>query len=91
MVKTLPAMQKPQDMRVCSLGWEDSLEESMGTHSRILAWEILDRGAWWATIHRATKSWTQLKQLNMHARVLKYTFQYKYFILYTSNTACVTV
>ena len=40
MVKTLPAMQKPQDMRVCSLGWEDSLEESMGTHSSILAWEI---------------------------------------------------
>ena len=30
MVKTLPAMQKPQDMRVRSLGWEDPLEESMG-------------------------------------------------------------
>ena len=29
MVKTLPAMQKPQDMRVHSLGWEDPLEESM--------------------------------------------------------------
>ena len=29
MVKTLPAMQKPQDMRVRSLGWEDPLEESM--------------------------------------------------------------
>ena len=40
MVKTLPAMQKAQDMRACSLGWEDSLEESMGTHSSILAWEI---------------------------------------------------
>ena len=40
MVKTLPAMQKPQDMRVHSLGWEDPLEESMGTHSSILAWEI---------------------------------------------------
>ena len=40
MVKTLPAMQKPQDMRVRSLGWEDPLEESMGTHSSILAWEI---------------------------------------------------
>ena len=21
----------------------------------------LDRGAWWATVHRVTKSWTQLK------------------------------
>ena len=29
MVKTLPAMQKPQDMRVRSLGWDDPLEESM--------------------------------------------------------------
>ena len=25
-------------------------------------------GTWWATIHRVTKSWTQLKQLSMHAR-----------------------
>ena len=40
MVETLPAMQEPQEMRVRSLGWEDPLEESMGTHSSILAWEI---------------------------------------------------
>ena len=34
---------------VQSLGWEDPLEESMATHSRILAWRIpMDRGAWWA-------------------------------------------
>ena len=25
----------------------------------------MDRGAWWATVHRVAKSWTQLKQL-MH-------------------------
>ena len=32
------------------LGWEDSLEESMATHSSILAWRIpMDSGAWWAT------------------------------------------
>ena len=31
---------------VWSLGWEDPLEESMATHSRILAWRIpIDRGA----------------------------------------------
>ena len=24
----------------------------------------MDRGAWWATAHRVTKSWIQLKQLN---------------------------
>ena len=26
----------------------------------------MDRGAWWATVHRVTQSWTQLKQLNTH-------------------------
>ena len=35
MVKNQPAMQEPW---VQSLGWVDSLEESMATHSRILAW-----------------------------------------------------
>ena len=33
-VKNLPAMQKTW---VQSLGWEDPLEESMATHSSILA------------------------------------------------------
>jgi len=35
--KNLPAVQK---MRVQSLGWEDSLEKKMATHSNILPWEI---------------------------------------------------
>ena len=29
-----------QEMKVQSLGQEDSLEEEMATHSRILAWRI---------------------------------------------------
>ena len=29
-----------QETRVQSLGWEDSLEKEMATHSSILAWEI---------------------------------------------------
>ena len=29
-----------QETRVPSLGWEDSLEKGMATHSSILAWEI---------------------------------------------------
>ena len=37
MVKNLPAMQGTQ---VQSLGWEDSLEKRMATHSSILAWRI---------------------------------------------------
>ena len=31
-------------MRVGSLGWEDSLEEDMATHSSILAWTIPGTG-----------------------------------------------
>ena len=42
---------------VRSLGWEDSLEEGIATHSSILAWRILmDRGAWRATVHNVAES-----------------------------------
>ena len=37
MVKNLPAMQETV---VRSLGWEDSLEQGIATHSSILAWKI---------------------------------------------------
>ena len=30
----------PQETQVESLGWKDSLEESLATHSSILTWEI---------------------------------------------------
>ena len=37
---------------VRSLGWGDSPEEGMATHSSILAWRIsMNRGAWQATVH----------------------------------------
>ena len=29
-----------QEVKVQSLGWEDTLEKEMATHSSILAWEI---------------------------------------------------
>ena len=36
----------------------------MATHSSILAWRIpMDRGAWWATVHRVAKSRIQLNGL----------------------------
>ena len=50
-------MQKTQ---VPSLSREDTLEEGMATHSRI----PMDRGAWWATVHRVAQSRTRLKQLS---------------------------
>ena len=37
LVKNQPTMQ---ETRVRSLGWEDSLEKGMATHSCILAWRI---------------------------------------------------
>ena len=36
-LKNSPAMQERQEIQVQSLGWEDSLEEEMATHSSILA------------------------------------------------------
>ena len=57
MVKNLPAMQKTPGQ---SLGQEDPLEKGMATHSNILAWRTMDRGAWRATIHVVAKSRTQL-------------------------------
>ena len=36
-LKRLPGMQ---ETRVRSLGWEDSLEKEMATHSSTLAWRI---------------------------------------------------
>ena len=52
--KNLPAMWETQ---VRSLGWEDTLEKEMATHSSILAWKI----PWTeepGELHRVTKSRT---------------------------------
>ena len=58
MVKNPPVMQETW---VRSLGWEDSLEEGMATHSSILAWRLpMDRGAWRATAHGVANSQTRL-------------------------------
>jgi len=58
MVKNLPAVWETW---VRSLGWEDFLEEGMGTHSSILAWRIpMDVGAWRTAVPGVAKSWTEL-------------------------------
>ena len=58
MVKNLFAMR---ETLVRSLGWEDPLEESVTTHSGVLAWRIpMDRGAWLAIVPGVTKSQTGL-------------------------------
>ena len=73
-VKSLPTMRETW---VQSLGQEDPLEKEMATHSSILAWRIpMDRGTCWGVVYRVTKSWTQLKQLSMHAYIIQMTHPY---------------
>ena len=61
-------MQEMQEIQVQSLGGEDPLEKEMATHSSILAWKIprTERGAWWATVHRAANSRTVWVSTNTH-------------------------
>ena len=69
-VKNPATMQELQETWVRSLGGEDSLDEGKATHgnqSSILTWRIpVDRGAWYATVHRVAKRQTQLRWLNTH-------------------------
>ena len=61
-VKNLPAMW---ETGVCSLGWEEPLEDSVATHSSILAWRVpMDREAWRATVHGVAKSWIRTERLS---------------------------
>ena len=39
-MKNLPVMQELPETQVRSMGWENTLEEDMATHSRIVAWRI---------------------------------------------------
>ena len=56
---------------------KDPLEESMATHSSILAWRIpMDRGTWWAIVHTVTKSQTWLKPCSTHTVIWKDIFFY---------------
>ena len=46
---------------VQSLGQERSPGEGNGSPVQYLAWKNpMDGGAWWATVHGVTKSWTRL-------------------------------
>ena len=73
-------VKNPSAMRetwVWSLGWEDPLEEGMATLSSILAWRIpMDRGAWWAIVHRVTKSQTWLSNYTQRIITEKIIFMH---------------
>ena len=67
-VKNLFAMWETWVQSLC---WEDSLEESMATHSSILAWRIpMDKRAWRATVHGITKTQTRLTNSAQHCVIL---------------------
>ena len=56
MVKNLPVIRETW---VRSLGWEDPLKEGNGNPFQYSCLEnSMDREAWWATVHRVTKSRT---------------------------------
>ena len=58
-VKILPAMQGTY---IQSLGREDPLQKEMATHSSYSCLEnTKDRGAWQATVHEVSESWTRLR------------------------------
>ena len=73
MVKNLPA--KAGDIKEVGL-IPGSGRSPGGRHSNPFQYSCLknpmDRGTWWATVHRITKSWTRLKRLIMHACILTY-------------------
>ena len=60
MVKSLPVMQ---EMQVRSLGRKGSPGEGDGNTLQYSCLEnLMDRGAWWATVHGVPKSQTQLSE-----------------------------
>ena len=54
----------------------------MGGHDNLLQYSclenLIDRGAWWATVHRVAKSRTQLKSLSTHSTKEDNLFSDKY-------------
>ena len=74
---------------VWSLGWEDTLEKGMVTHSIVLAWRIpLNRGAWHAALHGVAKSWTQTERLST-AQHNKHILLFNNYTLACNNSCTV--
>ena len=73
-----------QETWIQSLGGEDPLEKEMPTHSTILDWKNpTDRRAWQATVHEASKSWTQLSTCFVDNYVIEYiSYTYIYILFY---------
>ena len=77
-------MQEILESQVRSLVQEDPPEEGMAPHSSILAWRIsMDRGAWWATVHRVAEL-DAIEQLSTHA-CIPCTLRLLFWIFYPAR------
>ena len=45
----------------------------------------MDRGAWWATVHRVAQSWTRLKGLSTHAHFLLPSNSLRFHLTFYAN------
>ena len=69
------SVSKESTCNVGDLGSISGLGNSSGGghgHPLQSSWleNLMDRGAWQATVHRVAQSCTQLKQLSMHTRIV---------------------
>ena len=74
LVKNSPAMQETW---VQSLGWEDTLEKGMATHSSILAWRIP-----WTIVHGFAKSQIWLSNFSFTCQNYVVTLNHAYQEIY---------
>ena len=69
--KELICQCRDRDVRSLIPGLGRSPGGGLGILLQYSYWENpMDRGAWWATVHRVAKSWTRLKRLSMMHTVL---------------------
>ena len=92
MVKTLPAVWETQ---IQSLNWEDALEESVATHSHILAWRIpwTEEPVGLGSVGLQSVTQTQLSNTFMHVSIhLSTQPPYLSFrsIIYLSSFICIS-
>ena len=86
-VKNLPACAGDAEDAALTPGWGRSSEGGNGNPLQHSCLENpMDRGAWWATVHRVAKSQTRLKQLSRHT-CLKVQIPWKHSLI---KTPCVT-
>ena len=78
-----------QETWVPSLGWEDSLEKGMATHSSICQEKPMDRGAWQAIVHGLDM--TEQLAHSQYIRCLDFLILLTAYILTVGNAMVTTV